>query len=251
MNNIQELKQFADDMLRNNAGKDSDTQMLCKLIAEIDMMSAKPEQHSSMSLPPEFICKNMFKPWQRHIAIDIETLSAAKDAATFAIGYAVFSAEEGILTSNNLLLSMEEALQLGVKDASTTNWWNGMLDRFVMQCNGKMKVTEAMSYLQQVFASYNITHAWGNGPDFDMVIIDDKCAKTGSKVPWKYWNVQSIRTIKASFGEPVRKDNNRTHIAQYDAEYEAEVAIHGLQILLGYKKFINGQPVITIPDKTI
>ena len=40
---------------------------------------------------------------------------------------------------------------------------------------------------------------WGNGANFDNVILDNLYKKLGIKTPWEWWNDRCYRTVKGMF----------------------------------------------------
>lgn len=63
---------------------------------------------------------------------------------------------------------------------------------------------------------------WGNGSDFDNVLIANACKAVGRPLPWKYYKNMCFRTMKNLF--KVKVDRSGTHHnAVDDAVYQMTV----------------------------
>lgn len=89
--------------------------------------------------------------------------------------------------------------------------------------------------IHEVCGTATIQH-FGNGPEFDCQILDNAYRQAGMETPWKFFNQQSIRTVRFMehfHGRDPFKDvklEGVKHHAFWDAKYEANI----LRVALGF-----------------
>lgn len=174
-----------------------------------------------------------------HIVIDLETLGLSHDAAIISIGgVALDTAYEPVSYFASGPISMRSNDTCGrTVDASTVAWW---LDQpaevrkfsFMTTVDDGFSGAYLSSALRDFFIWGDFEHAkkkvWGNGPEFDNVILAAAWERTAAKSEiwsWPYYNNQSIRTIRL-IAEQLKLDVMERepliqHVALYDAYAEA------------------------------
>ena len=40
------------------------------------------------------------------------------------------------------------------------------------------------------------TKVWGNGATFDVAMLEDAIRQAGGTIPWKFWDIRDVRTVK-------------------------------------------------------
>lgn len=159
------------------------------------------------------------------VMIDIETLSNRFDAPVISIGAVFFNLETGETKQTFLArIDPNDAMNFGRANGETLRWWMEQGDdarRNAM--SGQQTLKSALDGLSGFVRSDAMV--WGNGPSFDMTVLEHAYARTGVAVPWKFWNVQCCRTIKRlatglGWAQPERQGVH--HDALDDAVYQAQ-----------------------------
>lgn len=172
-----------------------------------------------------------------HIVIDLETLSLHPDAHILSIG-AVALREDGTLLDTFYSVIDPEQEQVGRHIAAgTVAWWamqsyEARAAIWGYACGSQAAVVLAYfkTWLQRWAPDGDIA-MWGNGPEADCRWMESLYQWAGHKTPWKYWQQQSIRTLKlmapdcAEVGEFV----GTKHHALHDAQHEAKMVQKWLQ----------------------
>lgn len=170
------------------------------------------------------------------VSIDIETLGTSARAPVVSIGAVAFSRETGKLgQSYYQRIDWESALQGRKMDADTLKWWIKQ-DREASQEILKIgkPVLETLSSFVEFFAgldnrSMSNICVWGNGATFDITILEDLFYQYGKRVPWHFWNIRDLRTLKDIAGNRVPEDKLNfagvKHNALDDAKHQAITAM--------------------------
>lgn len=176
------------------------------------------------------------------IMLDLETLGQTPGSVILSIGAVRFD-ETGILDEFYVNINPESCVAAGLRmDVSTVMWWMGQSDEA-----RKALVAGEAKILQEALAMFGswairlgtpqaeqVTELWGNGSDFDNVLLTHAYASVGMPPPWPFWANRDYRTLKG-----IRKDipfekPAIAHNALEDAKAQAK---HLLKILtaLGVK----------------
>lgn len=161
------------------------------------------------------------------IMIDLETLDSVASAVIVSIGLVAFD-KTGIKETLYLTPSIQEQLSLGrtVKE-DTLLWWMGQDDtaRAVFQ-EPRISFEGTMKGVKFFIDSYPNCMVWGNGANFDPVILENALHSAKFAIPWKYWNVRCLRTFcdENEFRLP-KKVSGTKHNALDDAKHQAEFMI--------------------------
>lgn len=145
-----------------------------------------------------------------HCMLDLETMSTAPNAAVIAIGAVMFNLKpkfgvDPMGPEFYRVIDLKSSMGHGlVVDASTIQWWMRQED-----AARNLFVDNPGSPLPAVLADFsswlswaagrttNIVKVWGNGSDFDNVILKSAYDACGLEVPWKYSNNRCYRTMRA------------------------------------------------------
>ncbi len=162
-----------------------------------------------------------------NIMVDIETMGQGSTAAIVAIGAVVFD-ECGLGDELYIKISLEEAAKYGQIDASTVLWWLGQEDA------ARKELTDGITSSPQeaaVMLTHFITNSrdvndrlslWGNGSDFDNVILSNWYASMGLSTPWRFWENRCYRTIKSLYRDIKMERTGTHHKALDDARTQAK-----------------------------
>ena len=163
-----------------------------------------------------------------NVMLDLETMGNGSNAAIVAIGACAFDIEGGEIGPGYYnRVDLESAVRGGgVMDASTVRWWLGIDDSDARQeiaREGAMHLNVALTSFSQWLEA--TTHAdvaiWGNGANFDGVILRNAYGRAERPVPWKWWNERCYRTVKSLYPEIRIERLGTAHNALDDAVSQA------------------------------
>jgi len=171
------------------------------------------------------------------IMLDLETMSTRPDAAIVAIGAVAFG-EDGIGARFYVPVSLETSVARGgVIDAGTVLWWMRQSDEARDLFRGSScDILEALERFATFINDYTLGSkdvcVWGNGVDFDNVILASAYVRAGLKMPWRYHHNRCYRTIKGSY-PTITADPfvGVKHNALADADNQAQHMLKILKIL--------------------
>lgn len=169
-----------------------------------------------------------------NVVLDIETLDNRPTAAIIAIGAAGLNAEGAIVatfyTSVNAISCQQAGLTLG---ADTVLWWMQQSEEArgeFTQAQQKLAPTirDALQQFSTWCAEQGVAKhkllVWGNGSDFDNVVMKNAYDMVCMEAPWMFWNNRCFRTLKNMMKEYVEEPvfDGEKHQALYDAIHEAK-----------------------------
>jgi len=183
------------------------------------------------------------------VSIDIETLGNKYNAPLLSIGAASFNRHTG---KHGPTFYQEidpvSSLRVGTPTASTIAWWikqgkdaQRIFDESEEARANKMHLASALLNFTTFVRSLGAPCVWGNGPSFDITIIEHSIDKgsVGLEPPWVFWNVRDVRTA-VDFAEGItswkRGDVQRKgvhHNALDDAIHQADLVIAAYRALGG------------------
>lgn len=159
-----------------------------------------------------------------HIMLDIETLDTAQSAVVLSIGAVVFdphSKELGEKFYVEFTTDLDTQQRVGrTMSAATVVWWmqQGAAAKQIFADpapEGVRRVSTAQGLTE--FASFVARNGgkeaqlWGNGSDFDNVIVGSLFDSFGLTKPWSYSKNRCYRTVKRLFGESVKLSRQGVH----------------------------------------
>lgn len=137
----------------------------------------------------------------RDVMIDLETMGQGADAAIVAIGAVEFDRETRETGEEfYLTVDLESAVRAGgVMDPSTVMWWMRQSDHARQALDGKTNIAQALATFSGWLrgrADLGAIRIWGNGSDFDNVILANAYRRLLLPAPWKFFNNRCYRTWK-------------------------------------------------------
>jgi hypothetical protein len=170
------------------------------------------------------------------IMVDLETLSTASNAVMLSIGAVAFSAQSNELGPEyHNIVSLTSGLSYGLQQSEDTIvWWNKQSPaaRKTLLASEKSKVDlkKSMEDFNKWLSQFDLAklRVWGNGSDFDNVILKSSYDATGVRMPWKFYNNRCYRTIKSLYKEVELAREGVYHNALDDAKTQAK---HLLKIM--------------------
>jgi hypothetical protein len=176
-------------------------------------------------------------PANTHIMLDLETMGTKPGCQVLSIGAVQFS-PAGLGSDFYIVLDTSSQREAGlVVDESTAAWWERQSPeaRRVFSDPSRVSLQGGL----QAFGSWALGVAparklrmWGDGSDFDNVVLAAAYGAAKESMPWEWWNNRCYRTLKN-----MRKDielESRVgtyHNALDDAKTQATHAIRILNEL--------------------
>lgn len=159
-----------------------------------------------------------------NVMVDIETLGNGPGCIILSIGAVKFDPKSDEIDPIYFYstISPEDSQRQGLQfDASTVIWWMSQNE------TARKALTSATAPLVNVleqFAAWLPKDAivWGNGSDFDNVIIAEAYKVTGKPLPWPFWNNRCFRTLKNLFRHVKVDKSGTAHNALDDAINQAK-----------------------------
>ena len=179
---------------------------------------------------------NTNKP--RHVMIDLETMGLKPGSAIVSIGAVVFDPRYSKVSKvKTFYRELDWESQDRTIDEETRNWW----ERQPKVAQDAMHGLDDLEAVLVELADWlpKDCKVWGNGPTFDITILEDAYSQFGIEVPWKFWNIRDCRTIKDMYesarGGYEKKSGGVMHHALDDAIHQAEYVCYMWRSLLAGK----------------
>lgn len=165
----------------------------------------------------------MNKP--RHAMIDLETMGTHPDSAIVSIGGVIFDPRYNIITNDTFYVKLDWRFQERRIDPDTQKWWKKQSPSARAGIKGTESLRGALDDL--TFWLPNDVKVWGNGPTFDISMLEDAYRQHEMDIPWYFWDIRDVRTIKDLYefnrGGLERRSGGDSHNALSDAIYQAEI----------------------------
>ena len=161
----------------------------------------------------------------RNIMVDLETLGTKPDAVILSIG-AVFFDADNLGKEFHRVLTIEDQQQVGrVIDPQTVEWWGSQSEaaRAIFTAPN-VATAQGLDEFTAFCGDENIS-VWGNGADFDCVLLGSLYESFKRKRPWSYSKNRCHRTHKNTLKLPPGATGparlGTHHNALDDAKYQA------------------------------
>ena len=167
------------------------------------------------------------------IQIDMETFDTAPSAKIISlalVGYNRNTAE----AVHEIYARFKVAMMPGTVSRSTINWWHredyknpGLLAEAT---GGEVDPLQFFDDLVSGFPQGDVK-VWGNGSNFDVVILEETLKSLHCPVPWKFWNVRDLRTLLdiAEVNPRQCQFDGDKHNALHDARHQTRMALYAKQ----------------------
>lgn len=166
-----------------------------------------------------------------HLMIDLETMGKNPDAPIISIGAIFFDPQTGDMGPEfSKTIDLETAG--GVIDRDTIKWWlkqSREAQSAIM--TDEIPLDDALLQLQEFIDENSgefFVRVWGNGANFDNVILRRSYERQGIPCPWRWSNDRDVRTI-VELGKAIDFDARTAipfegvrHNALDDARYQAK-----------------------------
>lgn len=154
-----------------------------------------------------------------NVMIDLETMDTASTAAIVSIGAVKFN-KESILDEFYAIIDLADCVNHGLTmSPSTVQWWISQPNKSDTFDGNKSNL---LAPTLLTFAKWlgDGARVWGNGSDFDNVILRNAYDACNLPLPWKYYNNMCYRTIKNLFPTAMNRVGSH-HNALDDAKSQA------------------------------
>jgi len=174
----------------------------------------------------------------QHCMIDLETMGNGPNSAIAAIGAVMFDPVSGLGDRFYALVDLETSVSDGgVMDASTVLWWLRQSDaaRGALVAGDGMSILTALTRFGYWLRSVDDRDlkVWGNGADFDNVILAGAFRRSGFKLPWDFRNNRCFRTLRALSPDVPWERTGTAHNALDDAVSQAQHAVKLMRLRHG------------------
>lgn len=169
--------------------------------------------------------------------LDLETMGTGPEAALVAIGAVAFDAQKGELgfrfySPVDLVSSVAAGMRM---DPQAVLWWLRQGDQARADiCTLPGPFDETLDAFAQWCAGLcprGELRLWGNGADFDNVILASAYRLAGLEAPWRYFNNRCYRTLKALRPDVPFAREGTHHNALDDAFSQARHAMAILRVM--------------------
>jgi len=155
---------------------------------------------------------------KQHVMLDLETMGTSHDAAIVAIGAVEFD-KDGIKSEFYETIDLNDSAKYGEIGASTVLWWMSQND------GARSEITSADKTLYNALMMFDQwlpknACVWGNGSDFDNVILANAYDALGMHQPWLLKNNRCFRTVKNMQPKLKLERIGTYHNALDDASYQ-------------------------------
>lgn len=185
----------------------------------------------------------------KHIMIDIETLSTAKNAVVLSIGAVHFDPKTGVILDEfykELRLSDQANRKI---DIGTVQWWmkqvaehperasifeQGNNNKYCPVRNALLLLRDFISFCREDDQGLCV---WACDPDFDLDILATLYADYDLTVPWKYYEPKSVRTVReiAKMHHIGLPESGKTHNALDDCKRQIAEIVELNRVIHQYK----------------
>lgn len=166
------------------------------------------------------------------IMVDLETYDTRPSAAILSIGACRVDWEREEITDRFYrIVELQSCLDAGLTESESTKaWWNrqGAEARRVFT-DPSVPLFQALSDFATYLKIFGLrdVRVWGNGSDFDNVILANAYDAMGLDAPWRFYNNRCFRTVNKTFSDIVKKPDRQGthHNALDDAVFQAETLL--------------------------
>lgn len=158
------------------------------------------------------------------IMIDIETLDTTPTSTILSIGAVLFNIKDNeIVDTFYQNICPESCVKHGLTICpETVAWWKSQkIEAWNCLLTDRLPLKEALERFSGWVSGMKI-NVWGNGANFDIVIMENAFRACGLKHPWKYTSVKCYRTINSMFGSKIKVFEGVKHNALDDAIHQAK-----------------------------
>ncbi|HAW1615309.1 TPA: exonuclease [Escherichia coli] len=186
-NNPEEME-GAEHPHKENAGNDQDHASDTETGETTDTLIAVNGHH---------VITSTSRVWN-HLSVDLETMGKNPDAPIISIGAIFFDPQTGDMGPEfSKTIDLETAG--GAIDRDTIKWWlKQSREAHSAILTDEIPLDDALLQLREFIDENSgefFVQVWGNGTNFDNVILRRSYERQGIPCPWRYHNDRDVRTI--------------------------------------------------------
>ena len=173
-----------------------------------------------------------------NLMIDLETGGIRPTSAIIAIGVVPFDEKPVYDDLFYKKIDIADSTMLGfTTDESTMKWWNQQDQKVREEAfSGTEDVRTVLTDLKRYSLKFGTNvNPWGNGADFDLVLLANHYEAMNLASPWKFWDHRCFRTLKALVPSIPYVKPTIAHNALQDALAQAIHAVKCLNWIGGPK----------------
>ncbi|TLJ12698.1 exonuclease [Escherichia sp. E3659] len=133
-----------------------------------------------------------------HLMIDLETMGKNPDAPIISIGAIFFDPQTGDM-GPEFIKTVDLETAGGIIDRDAIKWWlKQSREAQSAILVDEIPLDDALLQLREFIDENSgefFVRAWGNGANFDNVILRRSYERQGIPCPWRYYNDRDVRTI--------------------------------------------------------
>lgn len=160
------------------------------------------------------------------VMIDLETMSLSKNAAIISIGAVRFNGDNGTLGDTFYrVVNLKSSQRAGGEiEATTVMWWMQQSDaaRLALAGDDGILIEPALKEFNEWIRKESTIGIWGNGADFDNVVLENTYHRLSWTPPWTYKMNRCYRTVAALNPYLPRTQEGTYHHALDDAISQAK-----------------------------
>jgi hypothetical protein len=158
--------------------------------------------------------------------IDIETLSTSPESVVLSIGCVKFNpyTTEEPYDGRHFRLTIEEQTERGREiDEGTLDWWSRQSPEIQADALGDEGRITPLAFMQELNQwLFGVDKIWCQGPQFDIVILENLYKQFDHHCNWKYWQIMDSRTLFYLLpNDPRKKIQQQLHNALADAYFQS------------------------------
>jgi len=160
------------------------------------------------------------------LMVDLETLGTRPGSVILSLAAVPFNTVYAI-EPFYARISSSSCLDAGLTtDESTIRWWERQSkEAYDEAFGGTTSLINVLNDFSEYCSQLPLAPAlWGNGADFDNVLLSEAYNKCGIRQPWKYTDSRCYRTLKNLFPQVPYIPPKVKHNALQDAIAQAEHA---------------------------
>ena len=168
----------------------------------------------------------------KDVMVDLETLGTTAGDSIISIGAVYFDQKTQELGDEfHIIIDRQSCREIGLLESvETIAWWDKQSDEakktLVASSNGEgATIYEALVRFSEFMKKGR--NLWGNGSDFDNVLLAAVYQKLECPPPWKFYNNRCYRTLKSLRPDVKLERIGTYHNALDDAKTQA---VHAMKI---------------------
>lgn len=174
-----------------------------------------------------------------NLTCDLETTGVEPGCCILSVALVPFNTDMPLDTFYETISHQDSLANGFTDDPETLRWWDKQKPETQQEAFSGTRsvraVLESLSFYLKTLGEPKEIHIWGNGKDFDNVILTHAFKKMDMKLPWDFRNNECYRDLAKRYPMYPRHTPQIPHHALYDAIAEAK---HAEVIIQGAKRGI-------------